>query len=337
MLSPTDRGTPRTQRNRPSPALIAAFTHRLSRHRDPHLHAHVIVVNTTLGSNPKTGEREWCAADLAKPIYESAHLDRLVQAEMARLLAARGYAVELDKDGRTQLPGIPEAIITKYSKGRQALDAAEAEAPLPADTDRGRVRDLLNRKIRPPKSDIVRSTLSRLDRQTILDLVRLRRRRKSKRRPLFIPPPVAAAPPGTVDKVRPNALNFQLAKEERERLAEAARATVQDSDLRRHLFARSLRRFARTQPGTPLGVLIAALFMVVDALHDARARKAAVLGRHPDAKRDVQHAVTAKARGGFAAGPAFVPNRAHAVARSARSVSASPTSPTPSFRAIAIP
>jgi conjugative relaxase-like TrwC/TraI family protein len=131
----------------PAGCVAAVFSHRTSRALDPHLHAHVVVINAG-----RDGAGAWRALD-ARPLFSEARtVGALYQAELRnRLVEALG--VRFSDDGRStmQLCGIDEALRTRFSqRGAEVhrqlagwMDEPERASP--------RARALAALVTRPPK------------------------------------------------------------------------------------------------------------------------------------------------------------------------------------------
>lgn len=129
---------------------VCAFTHFRSRHNDPQLHTHCLVLNATQSPNG-----QWRGLEPA-PIYRcNMLLDSVLQRELARLLRAAGLDVDLDAKGRARLRAVPEPLCARFSTAKRLLDTAELEEAIPALASirqRDARRDLINDRIRPPKT-----------------------------------------------------------------------------------------------------------------------------------------------------------------------------------------
>jgi conjugative relaxase-like TrwC/TraI family protein len=130
--------------------IVAAFTHFRSRHNDPQLHTHCLLLNATrsLGG-------AWRGLEPA-PIYRcNMLLDAVLQRELARGLLAAGLDVDLDAKGRARLRAVPAKLCDRFSTARRLLDEADSKTAVPSLASirqRDARRDLLNDRIRPPKT-----------------------------------------------------------------------------------------------------------------------------------------------------------------------------------------
>jgi conjugative relaxase-like TrwC/TraI family protein len=95
---------------------------------DMHRHKHVLVFNATFDAKEKrikAGEFSNIVRD--SPYYQAAFFSRL-----AGKLTAMGYAIDRRADGRWEIAGVPQAVIDKFSK---RTDEIEAEAERRGITD----------------------------------------------------------------------------------------------------------------------------------------------------------------------------------------------------------
>src|SRR5215210_3391321 len=104
--------------------VAAAYQHRTSRSRDPHLHTHVIVANMT--KTPSDGE--WRALD-GQPILKHYRLAAgyLYQSQL-RYELTRSLGVEWrePENGMAEIAGVPEEALRAFSRRRaQVLDHLE--------------------------------------------------------------------------------------------------------------------------------------------------------------------------------------------------------------------
>ncbi len=107
----------------------ARFTHETSRHNDPHLHLHLLLLNATWDSAEKRRANKWKALETL-PIYRThSILDHLANRELARLLHIAGVPASL-RQGRCTLP-VPRALCDNLSKAHRAIMAMLAEQPPP--------------------------------------------------------------------------------------------------------------------------------------------------------------------------------------------------------------
>jgi conjugative relaxase-like TrwC/TraI family protein len=104
--------------------VAAAFVHRTSRAEDPQLHTHVLV-----SARVRCEDGTWRALDSRALHRELKSAGMVYQAALraettARLGVAWG---PVDRHGQADIAGVPEALITRYSKWARAVDA-EAKA-----------------------------------------------------------------------------------------------------------------------------------------------------------------------------------------------------------------
>lgn len=134
-------------------AIIAAFTHERSRHNDPHLHTHFLVINATLDSSEE-GRGSWRSLEPAPIFRQHKALDLAFNRELLRGLHARGLPAEFDKNGRAMLRVIPGPVCERFSTANRVIRRA-AQRPRPAalqSLNEEHYRDLLNDRLRPPKT-----------------------------------------------------------------------------------------------------------------------------------------------------------------------------------------
>jgi conjugative relaxase-like TrwC/TraI family protein len=153
--------------------IVATFTHERSRHNDPHLHTHCIVINATFSR-----EAGWRGLEPAPVFRNNLQLDAVFQHELARGLALRGLPVALDGKGRASLP-VPEKITWRLSKAKRVLDAAVEEGAVPdalrSVGNKDVLRNLLNDRLRPrkrPPSARTDAALTAAERSAVSRLLR---------------------------------------------------------------------------------------------------------------------------------------------------------------------
>ena len=110
----------------PAGMVGAAFSHRTSRHGDPHLHTHLIVAN--LGPRERDdGSVQWLAVDrlvLSKHMYAAGHL---FEAQLRHELSGRlGVRFGPVRSGAAQLEGVPEEVCRLFSGRRLQVEAIMA-------------------------------------------------------------------------------------------------------------------------------------------------------------------------------------------------------------------
>jgi conjugative relaxase-like TrwC/TraI family protein len=116
----TRRGKNGVIRERGSGFVAAAYQHRTSRARDPHLHTHVIVAN--LARSP---DGEWRALD-GEPILKHYRLAAgyLYQAQLRHeLTRSLGVEWRQPEQGMAEIAGVPDTVLRAFSQRRaQVLD-----------------------------------------------------------------------------------------------------------------------------------------------------------------------------------------------------------------------
>jgi conjugative relaxase-like TrwC/TraI family protein len=119
----TRKGKNGVLRERGSGFVAAAYQHRTSRARDPHLHTHVIVAN--LGRSP---DGEWRALD-GEPILRHYRLAAgyLYQAQLRyELTRSLGVEWRRPEQGMAEIVGVPDSALRAFSQRRaQVLDYLE--------------------------------------------------------------------------------------------------------------------------------------------------------------------------------------------------------------------
>ncbi len=100
----------------------AAFTHRVSRALDPHLHTHVVVANVARGPDGR-----WTAIDGRGLFAHAAAAGQLYDAELRwRLSAALGVSWGVGAAGRYEVDGIGSDVIGAFSGRRAEIDEHRA-------------------------------------------------------------------------------------------------------------------------------------------------------------------------------------------------------------------
>jgi conjugative relaxase-like TrwC/TraI family protein len=119
----TRRGKNGAVRERGSGFVAAAYQHRTSRARDPHLHTHVIVANMA-----RSPDGEWRALD-GEPILKHYRLAAgyLYQAQLRyELTRSLGVEWRQPEQGMAEIAGVPDAVLRAFSQRRaQVLDYLE--------------------------------------------------------------------------------------------------------------------------------------------------------------------------------------------------------------------
>lgn len=177
----------------PTNNLIAGqFLHQASRHADPHLHAHLLIINAT-----HCEDLRWRAIEPA-PLYRSQTSLRIAfNARLHRELQARGFASSLSAKNIASLP-VPKALCDIYSKAHNAiigmasriLDSGVVDARwqgLSHSALVDRLNDRSRPKQRPAKPDW--ESLFNQDQKTHLEGLILARRPSPPKRPKTVPTP----------------------------------------------------------------------------------------------------------------------------------------------------
>ena len=116
----------------------ASFEHVSSRARDPQLHTHLLIANTTI--DPKTGkayslsnERLFEARRAADAVYHNT---------LAAELQKAGYAVRFDREGRIEIDHYRAQDLKEFSTRSKEIEAALAARGLSRETSSALVRDV---------------------------------------------------------------------------------------------------------------------------------------------------------------------------------------------------
>jgi conjugative relaxase-like TrwC/TraI family protein len=140
----------------PTGNLIAAkYVHEASRHADPHIHAHLLLINATYGT---TG---WRSLEPANIYRNQTALRWVFNAELHRQFAAFGLRSTLDTQGFARL-SVPRDICAKYSRAHAAIATLAADIlrdrTLPPAWERMQPPELINRlndRSRPAKRPLL--------------------------------------------------------------------------------------------------------------------------------------------------------------------------------------
>src|SRR5208282_5830032 len=93
----------------PTGNLIAAkYVHEASRHSDPHVHAHLLLINATYGTSGKDRDRRWRSLEPANIYRNQTALRWVFNAELHRQFASFGLRSAIDAEGITRLPSAEE-------------------------------------------------------------------------------------------------------------------------------------------------------------------------------------------------------------------------------------
>ncbi len=139
--------------------MAAQFVHEASRHADPHLHAHLLIVNTT-----HCPDHRWRSLE-PSPLYRhQTALKFVFNAHLHRELIARGFLAIRDVvDGLTKLQ-VPASICKLYSKAHNSIVGMASDilsagkldpdwCRLPTSALINRLNERTRPKIRPDKPD----------------------------------------------------------------------------------------------------------------------------------------------------------------------------------------
>jgi conjugative relaxase-like TrwC/TraI family protein len=108
--------------------VAAAFDHRTSRAGDPLLHTHVVTANMTRVQVPEKG-LVWRAIPGAGLFEHARAAGHLYQAHLRHLLASRlGLEFGPVVQGSAEVRGVPTELVRHFSRRRQEIEAAMAEA-----------------------------------------------------------------------------------------------------------------------------------------------------------------------------------------------------------------
>jgi conjugative relaxase-like TrwC/TraI family protein len=142
----------------PTGNLIAAkYVHEASRHADPHVHAHLLLMNATFGTLGNNCDRCWRSLEPANIYRNQRALRWVFNAELHRQLYALGLRSSVDTQGITRLP-VPKDICLKYSRAHAAIANMAAdmlrEGNIPPEWEKLHPPELINRindRSRPAK------------------------------------------------------------------------------------------------------------------------------------------------------------------------------------------
>ena len=102
--------------------VAAAFRHDSSRALDALVHSHFVVFNATY--DPV--EKAWRALEPEQMFAQSRYLTEVYRNALATQITALDYALRITANG-FEIEGVSEEVITRFSKRRRAIVAAEAE------------------------------------------------------------------------------------------------------------------------------------------------------------------------------------------------------------------
>lgn len=125
---------------------------------DCHLHRHVTIINATIR---ETDGKEELVSLKSTPFFENqgatdkSILNQFFNVELAANLCEKGYGVEIDANGNTDLAGIPQQLIDLHSKRSQAIaDRAEEMQADFGNAAEGKIRQLAAYDTRNGKSSL---------------------------------------------------------------------------------------------------------------------------------------------------------------------------------------
>jgi conjugative relaxase-like TrwC/TraI family protein len=147
-----------TGKAQPTGNVIAAlYVHEASRHSDPHIHAHLLLMNTTYGTAGEPRDRRWRSLEPANMYRNQKALRWVFNAELNRQFRLHGLRSEIGADGITRLP-VPHPICVQYSRAHAAIGKLAAELlrtqNIPPEWERMKPPELINRlndRSRPSK------------------------------------------------------------------------------------------------------------------------------------------------------------------------------------------
>ena len=138
--------------------LIAAkYVHEASRHADPHVHAHLLLINATYGTSGQDRDRCWRSLEPANIYRNQTALRWVFNAELHRQFSSFGLRSAIDADGITRLP-VPQGICLRYSRAHAAIAKMAADilrdGKIPPQWEKMQPPELINRlndRSRPAK------------------------------------------------------------------------------------------------------------------------------------------------------------------------------------------
>lgn len=100
--------------------MVATFEHGTSRAQDPQLHTHAVALNIGIRADGTTGTLE------SKPFFRHKMAGgALYRAELAHQLERRlGVEIEAGKKDTFEIKGVPEKLVTEFSKRHEQIEAA---------------------------------------------------------------------------------------------------------------------------------------------------------------------------------------------------------------------
>lgn len=125
----------------------AVFSHEFSRHGDPHLHTHILLMNATFDLS----SRKWRSLE-PSPIYKAQiGLDAVFHRELCRELQIRGLNASLNAEGVAELP-ISESTCSRMSKAHTLIQQLATRLPPDLnELNRKTAENRINDRTRPRK------------------------------------------------------------------------------------------------------------------------------------------------------------------------------------------
>lgn len=112
-----------TSHERTENLLVAQFHHDTSRELDPHLHTHAVVLNAT-----ERADGQWRALTNSAFYDLRRTADTIYRTELAARAQELGYAIERTRaDGQFEIAGLSREDLMRFSKRREAIEAALEE------------------------------------------------------------------------------------------------------------------------------------------------------------------------------------------------------------------
>jgi len=153
--------------------LFTHVVHRTNREKEPHLHSHVLVINTTLASKNTLMALE------TGPVFERfAAMERVYNHELCRYLRRDGIDAKMSENGKTIIPDLEgsQSVHSVFAKAHARVvtqAAAIADGiqdqrskdhlfPLHPATLRSLSRQIANDRYRPPKEAGIEKKLTRV-------------------------------------------------------------------------------------------------------------------------------------------------------------------------------
>lgn len=129
----------------------AAFVHHHSRDGDPHIHAHLLLLNSTF--DPRSRRLRSLEVE---PIYKCRQpLGEIFDRELARSLQLHGIPATLSEKGVAIIPSVPSSAISRLSRANQRIETHTRTASglaLLKSLNRQNAINRINDRTRPKKS-----------------------------------------------------------------------------------------------------------------------------------------------------------------------------------------